>query len=67
MQEPRPRDSLHPWAGEEGEEAGVRPLKAEVAQAVVEGEEGHTGSLVEVQLVGPRKAQQGGLGKENLG
>lgn len=66
MQEPRPRGTLRPWAEEEGEEVGVPLLKVAAVPAVVEVEEGHPYSLVEVLLVGPQKAQQGGIGKENL-
>lgn len=51
---------------EAGEEAGVPLLKVEEVPAVVEGEEDHPCSLEEVLLGGPRREQQGVLGKENL-
>lgn len=49
-----------------GEEAGVPLLKVVEDPAVVEVEEDHPCSLEEVLLGGPQRAQQGGLGKENL-
>lgn len=66
MQGAHPRDSLHPWVVAVGEEVAVPLLKVVEVPAVVEEEEGHPCSLGEVLLVGPQRAQQGGLGKENL-
>lgn len=51
---------------EAGEEAGVHLLKVAEVLAVVEGEEDPPCSLGEVLQGGPLRAQQGGLGKENL-
>lgn len=65
MLEPHRRDSLRPRAGEEG--GGVPPLKVVAALVGVEVEGGRRCALAEELLVGPPKAQQGGLGKENLG
>ena len=48
------------------EEAGARLLKVVAVPGVVEAEEDRPCSLEEVLLGGPQRAQQGGLGKENL-
>lgn len=51
---------------EVGEEVEAPLLMVVEVPAVVEEEGGRPCSLVEVLLGGPQRAQQGGLGKENL-
>lgn len=51
---------------EEGEEVAAPLLTVAAGLAVAEEEVGRPCSPVEVLLVGQRRAQQDGLGKENL-